>query len=415
MTVLQTPAISAESERSPMPFADLRFLVVEDHDFQRRMLVKMLTTLGVSSVHSAADGAAALEITRDPQRPIDIVISDLEMPGMDGMEFIRHLGHAGARVSLILASALDRKLLASIATMTEAYGITLLGVAEKPLTPAKLEALLRLHRPRAARPDRPSAPAAPFSVDAIVEGLRNDEFEPWFQPKVEIATRRVTGAEALARWRHPVRGLVPPSEFIPLLEKHDMVDELTWVMLRKACAQCRRWGEAGFEGTVAVNLSIRSLATLQLGERIARIVTEQRLEPRHVVLEVTESAASTDLAQVLENLARLRVRGFGLSIDDFGTGYSSMQQLSRVAFTELKIDRTFIANAAREESARVILSSSLDMARKLGLAAVAEGVETESDWNLLRRLGCDMAQGYWIARPMEASAFLNWVGDWQRA
>ena len=192
------------------------------------------------------------------------------------------------------------------------------------------------------------------------------------------------------------------------------MDDLTWLILRKTANALTRWQAAGFDGTVAVNLSIKSLSSPDLCERVSRIVDEQRLDPRCFMLEVTESAATSDLARVLENLARLRVRGFGLSIDDFGTGYSSMQQLSRVAFTELKIDRTFVANAAREESARIILSSSLDIARRLGLTAVAEGVETQGEWDLLSKLGCELAQGYWIARPMEAETLPGWIADWER-
>jgi EAL domain-containing protein (putative c-di-GMP-specific phosphodiesterase class I) len=350
---------------------------------------------------------------RDPTRPVDIVVCDLEMPGMDGMEFIRHLGEAGTRVSLILASALERKLIASIATMTEAYGIELLGIVEKPLTPTKLEALIDKHRPVAATAARPRAASPSFTLAEIAEGLKNDEFEPFVQPKIEMASGQVVGAEALARWRHPAHGIVAPFAFIPLLEQHDLIDELSWVMLRKSAALCRLWRAAGIDASVSVNLSIKSLGDVQLAERVTGIVHDQGLDPRHMVLEVTESAATTHLAKALENLARLRVKGFGLSIDDYGTGYSSMQQLARIAFTELKIDQAFVANAAREESARVILGSSLDMASKLNISAVAEGVETRADWDLLLQLGCAQAQGYWIARPMEGAVFQAWVRDWK--
>jgi len=398
-----------------MPLTDLRFLVVEDHDFQRRTLVQLLSHMGAEAVHAGVDGREALDVMRDPARPVDIVVCDLEMPGMDGMEFIRHLGEAGARASLILASALDRKLIASIATMTEAYGINLLGIVEKPLTPAKLDALIKKHRPvMAAVPARPRPAQSTFTLAEIAQGLTNDEFEPFVQPKIELASGKVVGAEALARWRHPKHGVVAPFAFIPLLEQHELIDELTWLMLRKSAALCARWRATGIEASVSVNLSLKSLGDVQLADRVTRIVLDQQLEPRHMVLEVTESAATTHLAKALENLARLRVKGFGLSIDDYGTGYSSMQQLSRIAFTELKIDQAFVANAAREESARVILGSSLDMARKLNISAVAEGVETREDWDLLRELGCAQAQGYFVSRPMEAAAFQNWVRDWKQ-
>ena len=398
-----------------MSIANLRFLVAEDHDFQRRMLVRMLDRLGASAVHEASDGHGALEILQDRSRPVDIVISDLEMPGMDGMEFVRHLGENGVRVSIILASALERKILGSIATMSEAYGINLLGVVEKPITPGKLEPLIRRHKSTSVQWSRPKKAGPTFTLEDIAAGLRNDEFEPFFQPKVELATGRVKGAEALARWRHPQHGVIAPHAFIGMLEDNDLIDELAWVMLRKAAAVCSSWHAAGLEATVSVNLSLKSLTDIQMSGRVIELVGSQNLDPRYMVLELTESAATTDVGKALENLARLRMKGFGLSIDDYGTGYSSMQQLTRIAFTELKIDQSFVTNAARQESARVILESSIDMARKLNIQAVAEGVETQADWNLLRQLGCGLAQGYFIAKPMEASAYLKWVGGWKQS
>ncbi len=398
-----------------MLIANLRFLVAEDHEFQRSVLVRMLESLGAKAVHEAADGHGALKILQDPTRPVDIVISDLEMPGMDGMEFVRHLGETGVRVSIILASALERKLLASIATMSEAYGINLLGVVEKPITPAKLEALITLHKPAQVQWGRSKTAGPTFTLEEIAAGLKNNEFEPFFQPKVELATGRVKGAEALARWRHPQHGIIAPYAFIEPLEDNDLIDELAWVMLRKAAAFCSTWRSAGLEATVSVNLSLKSLTDTRLADRVTELVLSENLEPRHMVLELTESAATTDVGKALENLARLRIKGFGLSIDDYGTGYSSMQQLTRIAFTELKIDQSFVTNAAKQESAKVILESSLDMARKLNITAVAEGVETQADWNLLRQLGCGLAQGFFIARPMEAGAYPNWVRGWKHS
>jgi len=235
------------------------------------------------------------------------------------------------------------------------------------------------------------------------------------QPKVLVSDGRVCGAEALARWRHPELGVLPAGAFIPTLEQEGLVDELTWTMLRRSALWCARWHAQGIAVTVSVNVSLTSLGDVQLADHVLAIVREEALQPRQVVLEVTESAATTDTAHALENLGRLRMRGFGLSIDDYGTGHSSMQQLSRIAFTELKIDRSFVADSAVDESTRVILGSSLEMARQLGIDAVAEGVETPADWRLLRALGCEMAQGYLIGRPMEAERFADWVSQRQRA
>jgi len=393
-----------------MQISELNFLVAEDHDFQRRTLVRMLGGLGAKNVADAADGKAALDIFRDLTHRIDIIISDLEMPGMDGLEFIRHVGATGVPVSVILSSALDPTLVSSVETMTKAYGITLLGAIEKPVTPQKLEALIRKYtapKPKAAKPAGPAIP-----LEEIRQGLKNAEFVPFFQPKVRLADGTVTGAEALARWLHPQRGIVAPYAFIGPLEENGLIDNLTWMMLEKSANLCRDWTASGLDVTVSVNLSLASLNDPGLADHITEIVQGQRLDPRRMILEVTESTAMTDVGRALENLARLRMKGFGLSIDDYGTGYSSMQQLSRIPFTELKIDQSFVLSATEKETSKVILASSLDMAKKLKLKAVAEGVETRAHWNLLKSLGCDIAQGYFIAKPMDTRTFTDWVLNW---
>jgi EAL domain-containing protein (putative c-di-GMP-specific phosphodiesterase class I)/CheY-like chemotaxis protein len=396
-----------------MAVAKLNFLVAEDHDFQRKMLVRMLRGMGADAVYEAADGMGALAILQDPGKPVDIIISDLDMPGMDGMAFVRNLGESGVTVSIILASALDRKLLASIQTMAEAYGINLLGVLEKPITPEKLLPIVARHRLLPTRQQHTESPV--FTVEEILAGLGAGEFEPFYQPKIEMATHRVSGVEALARWHHPQHGLVAPYAFIPVLEAHGKIDVLTDAMVEKAAAFRSTWAERGIAGSVSVNLSIKSLADVQTADRLIGFVRAHQVAASDVVMEVTESALATDLGHTLENLARLRMKGFGLSIDDYGTGYSSMQQLIRIAFTELKIDQSFVANASQQESARVILEASLGMARKLNICSVAEGVETQADWDMLHQLGCHTVQGYFIARPMPASAYLDWVQAWNRS
>ena len=395
-----------------MGLSELKFLAVEDHEFQRGMLLKMLARLGATQVSTAADGYAALEIVMAPGAAIDIIISDLDMPGMDGLEFMRHVGEARIPVAIILASALESVLLDSVETMTRAYGVKILGVIQKPITPEKLAALIKLHLPAPANPNLTQADALSFTVEEIVQGIRNDEFEPFLQPKVELANGRIKGAEALARWRHPQKGIVAPYSFVGPLEEHNLIDKLTWLMLSKAVDFCCEWRtESGLDVSVSINVSAKSLADVNFAERVIELVKCKSHDCRNIILEVTESAATTDIGHSLENLSRLRMKGFGLSIDDYGTGYSSLQQLARIAFTEIKIDQSFIRSAATKQAARTILESSIDMAKKLGIVTVAEGIETEKDWDLLRELGCDLAQGYLIAKPLESSEFLAWARD----
>ena len=395
-----------------MKASELCFLVAEDSDFQRRMLVGILKRLGAKEVLDAADGGSALELFRAAATPVDIIISDLDMPGMDGMELIRHIGEAGLPVSIILSSAVEHAVLSSVQTMAKAYGIALLAAIEKPVTPQKLEAAIERYQPPQPRSDRPRAASSPFSVDDVRHGLQNGEFEPFYQPKIDLATGRVEGAEALARWRHPEKGVVGPYAFIGVMEDGGLIDDLTWVMLQGSARQQHLWARGGLQLAISVNLSLKSLVDTEIAERITQIVRGEDVDPHAIILEVTESAAMTQVPRALENLARLRMRGFQLSIDDYGTGYSSMQQLTRVAFNELKIDQSFVMNALDEESCRVILESSIDMARKLKIKSVAEGAETRGHWDLLLHLGCDIVQGYFIARPMAAADFEAWAGQW---
>lgn len=394
-----------------MNASGLAFLVVEDHEFQRQMLVRMLRALDARCVYAAGHGREALELLA-ANGDIDVIITDLDMPGMDGMEFIRHVGTANSTASLIIASALERDLLFSVESMSAAYGLNFLGTLEKPITPGKLSELLGRHRSSPPRRQPPKVVAPAYTIDEILDGLANDQFEPFFQPKIKIATGEVVGVEALARWRHPQQGIVTPYAFIKPLEDGGRIGPLFRCMLRKAAEFCRVLRAAGQGISVSVNLSLTSLSELTLADEITAIVRGRGVEPRDIVLEVTESAATAEVGKVLENLSRLRMKGFQLSIDDYGTGYASLEQLARIPFTELKIDQAFVTQSSRRESARVILEASIDLARKLKICAVAEGVETQVNWDLLRELGCDVAQGYYIAKPMSARMLSDWLIAW---
>ena len=397
-----------------MQIGAMTFLVVEDDDFQRRMLVRMLQQLGAEAVHEAENGHAALEVLARLGAAVDVIVSDLDMPSMDGMELMRHISSGGSPTSLVVASAMERGLLASVEAMAAAYGVNFLGTIEKPVTPRKLEELIGLHGPAQTLAHPPMTTSVSFGLDEIVDALGGGQFEPVFQPQVELATGRVVGVEALARWRHPTYGIITPSAFIKALEEDGKIDVLTRQILRSAAKFSCELGRSNAECAVAVNISLKTLNDVSIADEITGIVRAEHARPDQMVLEMTETSATADVGRLLENLARLRMKGFQLSIDDYGTGYSSLEQLARIPFSEVKIDQSFVTHAGRKEPAKVILQSSLEMARRLKLRAVAEGVETQANWDLLRELGCDAAQGYFIAMPMSAAACLDWVADWPR-
>lgn len=400
-----------------MSLAELNYLVVEDNEFQRRWLVAMLSNLGAQHIVEAEDGLEALRVLQDPAQAIDICFIDLNMPGMDGMELIRHMAKSANPVSIVLASALDPSLVFSVETMSQAYGVNLLGTIVKPATPEALEVMIARHIPPRLRQRRQSGgvPAMPeISLDTVLQGLRDNQFVPYFQPKVELQSGKVKGVEAFARWLHPEHGVIGPHAFIPLLEQHGRIELLTWSIIRQSVAACRMLHAHGHAISVSINLASAPLAELTFADHFAECVAQHGVDPEYMAIEITESASRTDVPAFLENLARLRMKGFVLAVDDYGTGDASMQHHLRIPFSELKIDRSFVVGAAANEALGVALASSLELAQKLKRESTAVGVETRQDWDLLQTLGCTNAQGYFIAKPMAANALPGWIAEWSQ-
>jgi EAL domain-containing protein (putative c-di-GMP-specific phosphodiesterase class I) len=390
----------------------LRVLVVEDSVVQRGFLVRALNELCPCSVLEADNGRTALAILNDASRPVDVVLCDLAMPEMDGMAFIGQLASIEPAPALGIVSGQPQRVLESVEVMARAHGLKTLGSLHKPANKDGLAALLKhFETTRGMRPSNEIADRV--AVEEIRQALVREEFYPVFQPKVNLRTGRVCGAEALVRWRRPGVGTVTPAGFLPAVQQYGLMDDLTWTMIDQSAVACRAWNRQGLEMSVAVNLSLASLSDPGLAQRLKKRVRRHGLSPRHVVLEVTERAAMSDVASMLETLVRLYMSGFRLSIDDFGTGYSSLQQLARIPFSELKIDQSFVTGASERESLRIILESSIQMARRLKLAVTAEGVASQQDWDLLKRLECDHAQGYLIARPMASEPLVQWARSWE--
>ncbi|MEH6418389.1 EAL domain-containing response regulator [Pseudomonas sp. CGJS7] len=395
-----------------MAISALSVLVVEDHGFQRRMALRLLAELGIDRLHEAADGARALALLRELAQPPDVVMVDLDMPGMDGIEFIDHLAREHLARSILVVSALDAALLHTVQTMARACGLRVLDAVPKPLTKAKLyKALDSLRQTKAD--EEPPDPGE-IHLDQVQTALSNGQIVPWFQPQVELSNGRVIGVEALARWRRSDGRVVLPHYFVPVLAGARLLDQLTERMLAQACRWKREWDRAGLRLKLSVNVSASTLDDVGAADRYQRIVREAGVDPGEIVLELTESSLMADPARGLAVLARLRLKGFGLSIDDFGTGWSSLSQLSQVPFTELKIDQEFVAGATAQPRKRAVVEASLDLARKLGLDAVAEGVETVEDWQMLAELGCAIAQGRLIGDAVPGEELPAMLGRWRR-
>ena len=399
------------AEAKAIDFNSLRFLVVDDDRDQRYLISRTLAGMGRARVVEAPSGHEALAFLDRSGHAVDIVVTDLQMPQMDGMELVRRIGERKLPVAVILISALDGVLLASAATMAQAYGVRVIGTIEKPGTRAKFYSVLGHFRTPVVVTEAEAGVAFAPTAPDILGGIAAGQIEPFFQAVIELGSGKVVGAEALARWRHPVRGILGPEVFLPPLARAGYLDELSWIMLSMSAMEAGRWRRADLRMTVSVNVSATSLADPGYAHAVTQIVTGHGLEPSEMILELTETEAILNIAAALENLTRLRIKGFGLAIDDYGVGYSSMQALSRMPFTEIKIDRSFVSAAAGDPKYRLMIEHTIAVAHQLGLKTVAEGVETRAECELLGNLGCDRIQGYLVSKPVDGSGFLRWMLD----
>lgn len=402
------------AKQLPNVIRSLRVLLVDDDEFVLEFVADMLHALGIENVQRASDGKEALAAIQHKSAPPQLLICDLNMPGMDGIEFLRHLAERGFEGAVILSSGEDKRVVKTVESLVQAHQLRFLDTLKKPIEEAALLAAL-MPLAGAAPVGGKFAPIQMLSPGEIRTGLDEGYLDVFFQPKVAVKERRVVGAECLARWRHPERGLLSPVTFIAVAEQHGLIDELTVAVFRKAIGYLGEWARQGhaLKVAMAVNISMNNLDQLDLPEIFDDIVRQAGVEPGRVTLEITESRLMNDLAKSLEIIARLRLKGFGLSIDDFGTGYSSMEKLKQLPFTELKIDRAFVFGAARDDAARAILESSVRLGQTLNMKIVAEGVETQEDWDLVAKAGCDEVQGFFATRPMPADEFVRWKDMWE--
>jgi EAL domain-containing protein (putative c-di-GMP-specific phosphodiesterase class I) len=392
---------------SRIPCAVASILIVDDSRVQRDHTAHLCRELGVAEITQASNGREALSLLSSGSFTPDLLIVDLEMPTMDGPELLLALHNAEIDIPIIVVSSRERVLIDSVQEMGGFLGLRVLRALQKPLQLNVLSDALNGAGDAAALRARDQTLA--IDAKSLAAAIEDEKIIVHYQPKADLRTGLMRGAEALARWKHPELGFVPPDQFIQMAERHQLIYPLTLSVMNQAMLQAAAWQSRGLHFPLAINLSPLLLERVDLPQEIAAMAEGHGLPPDTIVFEITESSLVAQPGVALSVLARLRLKGFGLSIDDYGTGFSSMRQLARIPFTELKIDRSFVRGASQRDSLQVILHSAVDMANQLGLTSVAEGVETIEEWRLLQRYGCTLAQGWLIAKAMPGEEIGPWV------
>ncbi len=344
---------------------------------------------------------------------ITLILIDLIMPKMDGVELLRLLAQRQCKAGIVLVSGTGNRVIETAAELTQSLGLSIIGHLNKHFRITELEAVLQLQALPAA-PPVVNETSEPIPQDEeLYRAIRQDEFILYYQPQIDIATTNVSGVEALVRWQHPERGIIFPDYFVDRLESLGLIDQLGWLTAERAMSEMAQFADDYDSALVlSLNASVHSLKDLKFPDKFISLAEKHGIAAGNLTIEITESGFIEELSRTLDVLTRLRMKNVKPSIDDFGTGFSMMQQLRTVPATELKIDKTFVQNMHLNDRDRVMVEKTIEIGHELGMRVVGEGVETQKQVDFLRTHNCDALQGYLFSRPLPLPQMSTWLKNY---
>lgn len=355
---------------------------------------------------ATATSAEAFGAVLDARQP-DIIVLDLQMPDMDGVQTLRRLADQGCRAAIVLVTGMDERTIAAAEQYGTSRGLPIVGSLQKPFLPEEL-----LERLTAA-----GATVQPPTPDDLDRAIAANELTVLYQPTIRRfadGTWDIAAMEALLRWDHPQRGLLSPDEFIGMGETHGLSRAMTDFVIQRGVEQLKGWRTMRLDVGLRVNVAATLIADIDFPDRLESILAAHDLEPSALTLEITETAMLDNDPETLDILTRLRIKDINLAIDDFGIGYSSLTQLFRMPFNEMKIDKSLTLRVPQSKEAKIMVEALVQLAHKLNLTACAEGVETQEALAFLGSVGCDSAQGYLISRPIPPQRVPDVVRGWDQ-
>jgi EAL domain-containing protein (putative c-di-GMP-specific phosphodiesterase class I)/FixJ family two-component response regulator len=401
---IATEAVFAASPGEPMSTSD-RIVVIDDDRVVGEIVSALAKAMGLQC-----------DVTRTPDEffghigsNTSVILLDLVMPEMDGIEILRLLGERNCKARIILMSGINIRVIETAKKLAESLGLSVIGHLQKPFPINHLQDLLSANIAAEEPVDPVSEQQLAIPDQDFYRAFDRDEFVLFYQPQINIASGVVTGIEALSRWNHPELGLVFPDNFISRIETLGLMDRFCWITAERALDEVKQFsGPNGYLPRLAINVSVSSLRDLKFPDIFMNLARKYDFPAERIVLEITESGLM-EFSLALDVLTRLRMRNFQLSIDDFGTGYSMMKQLQNVPAIELKIDRTFVKNMHANHADLVMVEKIIEMGHELEMEVIAEGVETEDQFKILRERGCDGVQGFLFSRALPPSELLSWL------
>ncbi len=384
-------------------------LIVDDDPIACEMARFYFHQRGTPRISVAYNGKQALEVVEQSDRPFDFILLDLKMPVMDGIQFLRRMHLQSFPGTIGILSGESAGVISLAMDLARKHGLNVIGPLDKPMKADVLDALFATPR-KAGKATANSKSFKPTASD-FDEALAQRRILAHYQPIIRTDTNELAGVEALARWDHPFHGVLAPYLFIPLAEQSGQIRELTLQMIGTVLRDIDLLNTLRPELTVSINLGAAILEDTCFPDIIAKLVAEAGQTNDHFILEITESKLIDDAITPMEVLARLDLMGFSLSLDDFGTQYSNFEQLTRFPFKELKIDKRFVQSSNTDVRSKATFETCAQLGQRLGMRIVAEGIETDQDWQFAKDLGVDKLQGFRFARPMPINELISWAAS----
>jgi EAL domain-containing protein (putative c-di-GMP-specific phosphodiesterase class I)/FixJ family two-component response regulator len=389
-------------------------LVIDDDPQIGDFISAAATNLGMSCTVTTDIQTFLASLTPEVTPENTLIMLDLVMPEMDGIELLRLLGQRQCKVGIILMSGIGKRIVDTAEKLARSLKVPIIGQLPKPFRLMQLEVMLEKCRETAP------GMASKIKTKMIIEdaelrmAIERSEFVLHYQPQIEIATSRVVGVEALVRWKHPTRGLIFPDDFITQAETLGLIDEIGWIVANQSLSDISQFADKdSIVPMLSINVSVHSLRDLAFPDTFLALVNRYGVQVENTILEITESGLMKEMSRTLDVLARLRMKKVQLSVDDFGTGFAVMQQLRNIPSTELKIDKSFVQNVHANDSDWVMVQKTIEIGHELGMRVVAEGVETQEQLDFVRAYGCDVVQGYLFSKPLPLAELQVWLANYR--
>jgi EAL domain-containing protein (putative c-di-GMP-specific phosphodiesterase class I) len=393
------------------PHSWIKALVVDDSKAICSLCKTILTdNYGVNYVHTTNSAPEALAVIKS-FKDVNMFFLDLNMPGTDGVQLLKQIAACKFQGYIVIVSGVSTKIIQSVEDLANKYHLNFVGSIHKPIDLKDFDHIFTLVG-KNKLPEFKSE-TQQLKIYEIIRALENDDIEVFYQPQVKLRSRKLVGVEALCRLRHPSLGLISPDKFIDKSEETDLIFHLTLNVIDKALNDWVAWYNQGIDITLSINISPYVLKFSEFTDLFLTKVAELNIPKNKICLEVTESIIEDNHEVELEALSRLAIKGVLLSLDDFGTGSASIERLHRLPFDELKLDKSFFQHSVTNRTQYDLIKSCVAMSNALDMHVVAEGIETAEHWKVAEQTGCDIVQGYYICKPIEASNINQWCSQWK--